>query len=783
MPEAVQEISIYIHRFHNLDLFQQGWYQIKVDTRWEDSEGSASGIPTRVAQYDVPNSDSDVTMGVWQINDSDHSFGTQPFQIRYARQDVYLSVMVSFSLDVTVTERLLKSAVLIKFELLYAPIIGNSLTTQELLNFSPASIHEFRVPPKALLGLHSYCPLHFDTLHMVLVDVTIHIVLSKADSSTSSSDNHLSDNNQGGYDAVSNQAKNTGEPAVDAKDIALWKVLSASRDILLNELQNLGKAINRRIVDPENAEGTVVKSITRKHGDVHTPEAKEFVNNKLLEMERSDSEGSAYTWTGASEDTGAFGVVKEGYRPLVSKAEMLEAFQALGNQLSSIRSSFLKFHREHRIEILEYLRRVWAEDRSTEWSMWLVHSIKLQQNETTYGDAEEDSHYLHFAKEALPRKSNEDPAMVAASCAELHRRGIEQMKINNRFLQDLQLFGSSSQAPVIYVERHIIQGQVSSSVKDAFSLSFSGSLEKDGSATVPKAAKESLPPKMTNYRLAGRALRVVVFVHGFQGHHLDLRLVRNQWLLTDPGAECVMSTSNEDKTTGDFREMGQRLAEEVSSFLRIKLSSASRSVAYGSFRLSFVGHSIGNIIIRAALTDAAMKPYLNNLYTFLSISGPHLGYLYSSNTLFSSGLWLLKKLKGSPCMHQLTFTDETDIHSCFLFKLSQEKTFEHFQNIVLLSSPQDRYVPYHSARLKICQAATRDSKKGPAYRTMLKNCLDQILLSATVDRIFMHCDVNFDTSAEARSLNNFIGRTAHIEFLETCIYARFIMWSFPMIVS
>ncbi|KAL0364621.1 UNVERIFIED_CONTAM: hypothetical protein Sangu_0559700 [Sesamum angustifolium] len=34
MLEAAHEISIYIHRFHNLDLFQQGWYQLKITMRW-----------------------------------------------------------------------------------------------------------------------------------------------------------------------------------------------------------------------------------------------------------------------------------------------------------------------------------------------------------------------------------------------------------------------------------------------------------------------------------------------------------------------------------------------------------------------------------------------------------------------------------------------------------------------------------------------------------------------------------------------------------------------------
>lgn len=48
------------------------------------------------------------------------------------------------------------------------------------IDSSPAAIHEFRIPPKALLGLHSYCPVHFDAFHSVLLDVTVHISLLKA---------------------------------------------------------------------------------------------------------------------------------------------------------------------------------------------------------------------------------------------------------------------------------------------------------------------------------------------------------------------------------------------------------------------------------------------------------------------------------------------------------------------------------------------------------------------------------------------------------------------------
>lgn len=64
-----------------------------------------------------------------------------------------------------------------------------------------------------------------------------------------------------------------------------------------------------------------------------------------------------------------------------------------------------------------------------------------------------------------------------------------------------------------------------------------------------------------------------------------------------------------------------------------------------------------------------MEPVLKYLCTYVSISGPHLGYLYSSNSLFNSGLWLLKKLKGTQCIHQLTFTDDPDLQNTFFYKL------------------------------------------------------------------------------------------------------------------
>lgn len=82
----------------------------------------------------------------------------------------------------------------------------------------------------------------------------------------------------------------------------------------------------------------------------------------------------------------------------------------------------------------------------------------------------------------------------------------------------------------------------------------------------------------------------------------------------------------------------------------------------------------------------------------------------------------------------------------------------------------------------MCQASSGDtSKKAKVFLEMLNECLDQIRAPSLEQRVFMRCDVNFDTSLQGRNLNTILGRAAHIEFLESDLFARFIMWSFPEI--
>jgi hypothetical protein len=53
---------------------------------------------TRQVDFAATDVGADDALGIWKIDDVDNSFYTQPFRIKYARQDIYLSVMVSFNI-------------------------------------------------------------------------------------------------------------------------------------------------------------------------------------------------------------------------------------------------------------------------------------------------------------------------------------------------------------------------------------------------------------------------------------------------------------------------------------------------------------------------------------------------------------------------------------------------------------------------------------------------------------------------------------------------------------
>ncbi|XP_070274404.1 protein FAM135A isoform X2 [Myotis yumanensis] len=254
-------------------------------------------------------------------------------------------------------------------------------------------------------------------------------------------------------------------------------------------------------------------------------------------------------------------------------------------------------------------------------------------------------------------------------------------------------------------------------------------------------------------------VHLIVCVHGLDGNSADLRLVKTYIELGLPGGriDFLMSERNQNDTFADFDSMTDRLLDEIIQYIQIYSLTVSK--------ISFIGHSLGNLIIRSVLTRPRFKYYLHKLHTFLSLSGPHLGTLYNSSALVNTGLWFMQKWKKSGSLLQLTCRDHSDPRQTFLYKLSNKAGLHYFKNVVLVGSLQDRYVPYHSARIEMCKTALKDKQSGQIYSEMIHNLLRPILQSKDCNLVRYNV-----INALPNTADSLIGRAAHIAVLDSEIF-------------
>lgn len=166
------------------------------------------------------------------------------------------------------------------------------------------------------------------------------------------------------------------------------------------------------------------------------------------------------------------------------------------------------------------------------------------------------------------------------------------------------------------------------------------------------------------------------------------------------------------------------------------------------------------------------------MYTYISFSSPHLGLLYNTSSLIDAGIWFLNKMKNSLCLKQLSLEDAEHLKDTALYKLSEMPGLKWFKHVMLFGSKQDSYSPFESSRMEVCRGASLDKKyrmcyfrNGQVYTAMAKRLLSDIEPSR-----LHRMDVSF--CIQQRNLDSFIGRTAHILFLECQPLIKSIIFNF-----
>lgn len=163
------------------------------------------------------------------------------------------------------------------------------------------------------------------------------------------------------------------------------------------------------------------------------------------------------------------------------------------------------------------------------------------------------------------------------------------------------------------------------------------------------------------------------------------------------------------------------------------------------------------------------------MHLYMSLSTPHLGYVYKQSRIVDAGMWLLKKWKQSCSIKELSLAESSPITSTYLYKMSKMEGMAWFKHVALVSSYQDQYVSFDSARIEV-STRVHKSAKANLYLEMARNIVGQLTTPALYR-------ININFNVKEKSLDTFIGRAAHIQFLDNPAYIQMLVSRYPEFFS
>ncbi len=236
-------------------------------------------------------------------------------------------------------------------------------------------------------------------------------------------------------------------------------------------------------------------------------------------------------------------------------------------------------------------------------------------------------------------------------------------------------------------------------------------------------------------------LHICFMLHGLEGTAYDMRNLRSSLQIYCPSLVFYISECNEKKTNESIEVLGNRFAKEVEEFI-IKTQIDEE------VRISFIGHSLGGLIIRAALPQ--LQNYSSCFYSYISISTPHLGSV-GEKFWVNAGMKLLCKMKSNQSMREMCLEDQP----VYLNKLSNIGRFENFKNVILIAMYDDGYTPYESALI----VSNSKSKARDLMAGMAKNLYEKLNTQNVLK-------LGIFVPYLAKGVDMFVGRQAHVEILE-----------------
>lgn len=291
----------------------------------------------------------------------------------------------------------------------------------------------------------------------------------------------------------------------------------------------------------------------------------------------------------------------------------------------------------------------------------------------------------------------------------------------------------------------IFDEETSSEIK-AFLTKKSASLKPELKTSQSKPIEIKNPQKT----LIDETITIVFLLHGLQATSDDVRNLQSMLMTKLPNHIFYRSEINEEMTHESIDLLGGRFAGEVRRFL-------DTFVGVSRIEISVIGHSMGGLIVRAALPQ--LRQYQNYFKTYISLSTPHLGAA-GSKFLVSAGMKVLGQMRSNQSIRQISLDDEEQ----YLLALSRMEGLGWFKNVIFAAVHEDGYVAFESS---LIHTNWRNSPSATAVE-IAKNIIKQ-LNPENLIKLKVH------VPGIAKGFDVFLGRQAHMEFLENIFLLEITM--------
>ena len=689
------EIALQLNIFRNIDLFQQGLYQLRITLHHVVNDVKIYARPTDVYKATSLTPNSHLCLCPPHIIDELSAFCSRIILIRYSEEEIQLHDVAVFTTDFDLRSDFSTPPLVMEVELLFSDVTAaSSASPSDELNPSKTMRNVSTAEYRIFNPCHGHCEfirLAFDDMHFASVTSTLHcMLLSCCFREMEIQEGDLEVARKGSLRVVKTERE------VSEEEIA--KMLFGEEMVVGSEETN--QVYTRLILGFLNTLSEVNHLIKRLLDSSSS--------RRLNPLEISLPQASEYSG-------------------LIATHIPTEIVQSLLGYIQTVNS--------HSRAVFDILLLA-LQDHPWEIAYLLKESYKLRMKEIS-SDA--------IFRGVLRWTEAED--WLPGDIGELHKKSARVRRADRYFnslarqtIADLTTCPEPQSHPILFDEAYIAE-----------------TVPEDGKPAASRTAAFSGPRR--------RKRHLVVLVHGFGGTAFDVRMLKNHIYQEYPEVMIHSAHANEeDGTNGDILIMGGKLAMEVLAFISEYFPKNSLQ------KLSFIGHSMGGLIIRAALPLLSdLKP---KLHFYMSLSTPHLGYLKKPSSIVNIGICVLKLLKSSLSLSQLTLRDNKDKRQCALYSLSTFKGLDWFNHVFFLSSAQDAYAPLESARIQLTYATTQRPKTGEILTEMAHN-----IISSLRPEALRRVDVSFNL--DNAGLDGVIGRAAHIQFLENSALMRTLVFGFP----